>query len=89
MSFCFTLCHHLICTHVTSRSASRIQPLSEALNDLYTEFNSLKAHLGDLTEKFGAIETFIDEVKAARASSPRPAPGPTRRKFIKKKPTSA
>ncbi|KAG7273090.1 hypothetical protein CRUP_024820 [Coryphaenoides rupestris] len=69
----------------------RIQPLSEALNDLYKEFNALKAHLGDLTEKFAAIETFIDEVKAARASSPAPAPvpGPTRRKLIKKKPPSA
>uniref|UniRef100_A0A3B1JAV4 Si:ch211-76l23.4 n=1 Tax=Astyanax mexicanus TaxID=7994 RepID=A0A3B1JAV4_ASTMX len=48
---------------------SRIQPLSEALNDLYKEFNALKAHLGDLTEKFGPIETFIDELKAKRATA--------------------
>ncbi|CAG02251.1 unnamed protein product [Tetraodon nigroviridis] len=43
---------------------ARIQPLSEALDDLYKEFNALKTRLGDLTEKFSAIETFIDEVKA-------------------------
>uniref|UniRef100_A0A672YKR8 Si:ch211-76l23.4 n=1 Tax=Sphaeramia orbicularis TaxID=375764 RepID=A0A672YKR8_9TELE len=49
---------------------ARIQPLSEALDDLYKEFNALKAHLGDLTEKFNAVETFIDEVKAERASAP-------------------
>ncbi|XP_040919321.1 uncharacterized protein si:ch211-76l23.4 [Toxotes jaculatrix] len=57
---------------------ARIQPLSEALDDLYKEFNALKAHLGDLTEKFTAIETFIDEVKASRANTANagPAPGP-------------
>ncbi|KAL0992578.1 hypothetical protein UPYG_G00095260 [Umbra pygmaea] len=48
---------------------ARIQPLSEALDDLYKEFNALKAHLGDLSEKFVAIETFIDEVKAERTNS--------------------
>ncbi|XP_064843315.1 uncharacterized protein si:ch211-76l23.4 [Oncorhynchus masou masou] len=74
---------------------ARIQPLSEALNDLYKEFNSLKAHLGDLTEKFVAIETFIDEVKTERAnggtlapaSNPNPAsnPVPARRRVVKKK----
>lgn len=75
---------------------SRIQPLSEALDDLYKEFNALKAHLGDLTEKFAAIETFIDEVKAQRAgagsapaSAPAPAPGgvprQTGRRLMKKK----
>ncbi|XP_045892988.1 uncharacterized protein si:ch211-76l23.4 [Micropterus dolomieu] len=70
---------------------ARIQPLSEALDDLYKEFNALKSRLGDLTEKFTAIETFIDEVKASRAnnannantgpapdpaSGPAPGPGP-------------
>ncbi|KAM4597957.1 uncharacterized protein ACJ7VT_021511 [Polymixia lowei] len=72
---------------------SRIQPLSEALDDLYKEFNALKAHLGDLTEKFSAIETFIDEVKAERASNTNagpvpgtaPAAAPARRRVIKKK----
>ncbi|XP_047427896.1 uncharacterized protein si:ch211-76l23.4 [Mugil cephalus] len=59
---------------------ARIQPLSEALDDLFKEFNALKTHLGDLTEKFTAIEAFIDEVKASRANSagagPGPGPGP-------------
>ncbi|XP_036945210.1 uncharacterized protein si:ch211-76l23.4 [Acanthopagrus latus] len=79
---------------------ARIQPLSEALDDLYKEFNALKAHLGDLTEKFAAIETFIDEVKASRAnnantgpaSGPAPAPGSiprqTGRRVMKKKATT-
>ncbi|XP_056871372.1 uncharacterized protein si:ch211-76l23.4 [Takifugu flavidus] len=48
---------------------ARIQPLSEALDDLYKEFNALKAHLGDLTEKFSAIETFIDDMKANRVNA--------------------
>ncbi|XP_062388657.1 uncharacterized protein si:ch211-76l23.4 isoform X2 [Sardina pilchardus] len=83
---------------------ARIQPLSEALDDLYKEFNALKAHLGDLTEKFGPIETFIDEQKAERASggatranvpqadpavaNPAPAPRPPRRRIVKQKPSS-
>lgn len=78
---------------------ARIQPLSEALDDLYKEFNALKAHLGDLTEKFTAIETFIDEVKASRANNanagpaPGPAPAPvprqTGRRVMKKKATTS
>lgn len=79
---------------------ARIQPLSEALDDLYKEFNALKAHLGDLTEKFGPIETFLDELKAERASggsartglpqadpsTPNTAPVlPARRRILKKK----
>lgn len=77
---------------------ARIQPLSEALDDLYKEFNALKSRLGDLTEKFTAIETFIDEVKASRANNannantgpaPDPASGPALgpgRRLIRKKP---
>ncbi|XP_054616089.1 uncharacterized protein si:ch211-76l23.4 isoform X2 [Dunckerocampus dactyliophorus] len=53
---------------------ARIQPLSEALDDLYKEFNALKAHLGELTEKFTAIETFMDEVKASRTAGANQAP---------------
>ncbi|XP_053299952.1 uncharacterized protein si:ch211-76l23.4 [Pleuronectes platessa] len=78
---------------------ARIQPLSEALDDLYKEFNALKSHLGDLTEKFTAIETFVDEMKASRATNTNsgPAPGPapaavprqTTRRVMKKKPTSS
>lgn len=60
----------------------RIQPLSEALDDLYKEFNALKAHLGDLTEKFVPLETFIDELKTEKANA---APiNPVRRRVIKK-----
>ncbi|XP_039973654.1 uncharacterized protein si:ch211-76l23.4 [Xiphias gladius] len=75
---------------------ARIQPLSEALDDLYKEFNALKIHLGDLTEKFAAIETFIDEVKASRANANAgPAPGPAAiprqgtRRVVKKKVTTS
>lgn len=72
---------------------ARIQPLSEALDDLYKEFNALKAHLGDLTEKFSAIETFIDEVKVDRANNANAGPAPgqapiprqTGRRVMKKK----
>lgn len=72
---------------------ARIQPLSEALDDLYKEFNALKAHLGDLTEKFAAIETFIDEVKAGGANAaPAPAAAPRQpgvRRVVKKKATTS
>ncbi|XP_067271139.1 uncharacterized protein si:ch211-76l23.4 isoform X2 [Pseudorasbora parva] len=65
---------------------SRIQPLSEALDDLYKEFNALKTHLGELTEKFGPLETFIDELKAERASASAAPANPMRRRVIKKMP---
>ncbi|KAM9784481.1 uncharacterized protein si:ch211-76l23.4 [Syngnathus typhle] len=79
---------------------ARIQPLSEALGDLYKEFNALKAHLGELTEKFTAMETFMDEVKASRGSrqaqtqtqtqaSSAPVPRQTGRRVMKKKTTPA
>lgn len=83
-------------------SLSRIQPLAEALDDLYKEFNALKVHLGDLTEKFTAIESFIDEVKAGRAAQTNAGPaaaGPAQggatvprqntRRVMKKKMTSS
>ncbi|XDV13253.1 hypothetical protein PO909_001701, partial [Leuciscus waleckii] len=65
---------------------SRIQPLSEALDDLYKEFNALKTHLGELTEKFGPLETFIDELKTERASASAAPANPVRRRVIKKMP---
>ncbi|XP_062840947.1 uncharacterized protein si:ch211-76l23.4 [Trichomycterus rosablanca] len=61
---------------------ARIQPLSEALDDLYKEFNALKAHLGELTEKIGPIETFIDELKTEKANA-APASVPVRKRIVK------
>ncbi|KTG37237.1 hypothetical protein cypCar_00022808 [Cyprinus carpio] len=63
---------------------SRIQPLSEALDDLYKEFNALKTHLGELTEKFGPLETFIDELKAEKAGASAADAYPVRKRVIKK-----
>lgn len=64
----------------------RIQPLSEALDDLYKEFNALKSHLGELTDKFTAIESFIDDLKInkekEKANTPAPVT-PVRRRLIK------
>lgn len=69
-----------------SLTLSRIQPLSEALDDLFKEFNALKTHLGELTEKFGPLETFIDELKTERASASAAPANPVRRRVIKKAP---
>ncbi|GCB72123.1 hypothetical protein scyTo_0001833, partial [Scyliorhinus torazame] len=44
----------------------RIHTLSEALDDLYREFNALKERLIELTSKFEGVELFVDELKAAR-----------------------
>ncbi|KAA0724977.1 hypothetical protein E1301_Tti010591 [Triplophysa tibetana] len=43
----------------------RIKPLSEALNDLYSEFNSLKERLAELTTKFEGIEMFVEDVRGS------------------------
>ncbi|XP_061761636.1 uncharacterized protein si:ch211-76l23.4 [Nerophis ophidion] len=73
---------------------ARIQPLSEALDDLYKEFNALKAHLGELTEKFTTMETFMDEVKASRTAGTGQNPvsplatRPAARRVVKKKTTT-
>ncbi|XP_051789405.1 uncharacterized protein si:ch211-76l23.4 [Erpetoichthys calabaricus] len=60
---------------------ARIEPLSEALNDLYKEFNALKERLGELSEKFTPIETFIEEAKKTQV--------PKKKTIIPKKKTTA
>ncbi|CAK6965024.1 uncharacterized protein LOC104936237 isoform X1 [Scomber scombrus] len=48
----------------------RIQPLSDALGDLYKEFNALKERLAELTTKFGGVEAFVDDVRSGRKPAP-------------------
>ncbi|KAJ8377646.1 hypothetical protein AAFF_G00254910 [Aldrovandia affinis] len=49
----------------------RIQPLSDALGDLYRELNTLKERLGALTSRLGGMEEFVEDMRAGRV--PRPA----------------
>lgn len=48
--------------------ASRIRPLSDAVDDLYRQFNSLKEELGKLTSKFDSLEAFVDDLKDGRVT---------------------
>ncbi|KAG8446485.1 hypothetical protein GDO86_014080 [Hymenochirus boettgeri] len=54
----------------------RIKSLSEALDDLYKEFNALKERLGELTTKFEGVEAFVDDMNTGRQMVP-PKPAPT------------
>lgn len=50
---------------------SRIQPLSDALGDLYRQFNTLKDELGRLSTKFDSVEAFVDDLKEGRFTLPQ------------------
>uniref|UniRef100_A0A4W4DRT9 Si:ch73-127m5.3 n=1 Tax=Electrophorus electricus TaxID=8005 RepID=A0A4W4DRT9_ELEEL len=69
----------LLNDHNTVLPDYRRLPLSEALNDLYKEFNTLKERLGELTTKFEGVESFLDDFQTGRSpTSPRedrPKPG--------------
>ncbi|XP_064180467.1 uncharacterized protein si:dkey-282h22.5 [Anguilla rostrata] len=54
----------------------RIQPLSEALGDLYKEFNSLKDRLGELTARFDRAEAFAEDMRMGRGPPPPRAEHP-------------
>lgn len=64
--------HNLIKTLIKTLCAAslRIQPLSDALGDLYKEFNALKERLAELTTKFDGVEAFVDDVRAGRKPAP-------------------
>lgn len=47
---------------------SRIRPLSDAVGDLYRQFNTLKNDLAKLTSKFDGVEAFVDDLKHGRVS---------------------
>lgn len=59
----------------------RIQPLSDALGDLYKEFNALKESLAELTTNFEEVEGFVDDVRLGRKpTAPRGEARPPRAK---------
>ncbi|TWW54907.1 hypothetical protein D4764_0015560 [Takifugu flavidus] len=47
---------------------NRIRPLSDAVGDLYRQFNTLKDDLAKLTSKFDGVEAFVDDLKHGRVS---------------------
>lgn len=51
--------------------SSRIGPLSDAVGDLYRQFNTLKDDLAKLTSRFDGVEAFVDDLKQGRLSLPQ------------------
>lgn len=49
----------------------RIQPLSDAVGDLYKQFDTLKDNLAKLTNKFDKVESFVDEIQAGKFPKPK------------------
>lgn len=60
--------------HTVLPDYGRIKSLSEALDDLYKEFNALKERLGELTTKFDGVEAFVDQMNAGRHLPPARPP---------------
>ncbi|KAK9535155.1 hypothetical protein VZT92_007556 [Zoarces viviparus] len=50
---------------------NRIRPLSDALGDLYTQFNTLKDELGKLNSKLDSVEGFVDDLKYGKFALPQ------------------
>ncbi|CAJ1075135.1 hypothetical protein L3Q82_014141%2C partial [Xyrichtys novacula] len=50
---------------------NRIQPLSNALGDLYKQFNALKDELATLSAKFDSVEAFVDDLNSGRFAVPQ------------------
>lgn len=44
----------------------RIKSLSDAADDLYNQFNTLKDNLAKLSNKFDKVEDFVDELQAGK-----------------------
>ncbi|KAI7803767.1 hypothetical protein IRJ41_011378 [Triplophysa rosa] len=58
----------------------RIQGLSDAVGDLYKQFDDLKDNLGKLTNKFDRVEGFVDDLQAGRFPKPKLWMPPTHNK---------
>ncbi|XP_051573103.1 uncharacterized protein si:dkey-282h22.5 [Myxocyprinus asiaticus] len=49
----------------------RIQSLSDAVGDLYKQFDTLKENLGKLTNKFDKVESFVDDLQSGKLPKPK------------------